>query len=498
MGYRCCSTSIWLAVRSVAVSASPTGWGERPAGWRLSTGRRSTSSARVRRWRSRLNERADVFALGLLLRDALAGPTTTREAQPPARWRRRNAEVSVGLADIVEKCLSPRPGDRYGSAAALADDLRRHLGDLPLTGVANRSLAERWRKWRRRQPAALSRRLAYIALVAALAAIFGVGQLVHSLGEQLRQARRGQQAAALHELSERVRFRYGADLPAAGEAQALSDKIGTLWNQRDVLLAQGPRTGEEVSEQTVKSDLLDLAITWSELRAGTGDSKNALRILDEALASCGRSRRLDHARRGLAGALSELDRESAHSADEQYELGRAELRSGRFREAATAFQQVLDERPQDFWPNFYAGLCAYRLGQLDDALAAFRICVALAPRSAECYFNRARALEAMGRFEPATRDYSRALALDPRLTPALLNRAVLAYKQGRHDEAIAGLRRALESSADSTSKGQILYNLALAYLARNERAAALASAEEAVALGYHDAAALVDRARREP
>src|SRR5207302_3509437 len=64
----------------------------------------------------------------------------------------RNPQVSVGLTDLVGKCLAGAPGDRYPHMAALAADLRRHLADLPLAGVRNRSLTERWRKWRRRRP----------------------------------------------------------------------------------------------------------------------------------------------------------------------------------------------------------------------------------------------------------------------------------------------------------------------------------------------------------
>src|SRR5207245_2337612 len=63
-----------------------------------------------------------------------------------------NPQVSVGLADIIGKCLAADPDDRYPHMAALAADLRRHLADLPLAGVRNRSPAERWRKWRRRRP----------------------------------------------------------------------------------------------------------------------------------------------------------------------------------------------------------------------------------------------------------------------------------------------------------------------------------------------------------
>ena len=166
----------------------------------------------------------------------------------------------------------------------------------------------------------------------------------------------------------------------------------------------------------------------------------------------------------------------ALSALDHYDQGRVYLRAGRFREAALDFQRVLDQRPQDFWPNFYQGLCAYRLGQFHDALAAFRTCIALAPNSAECYYNRARVAEALGRGEQAMRDYSRALELDPALTSASINRGILAYKNGKNDDAIADFRQAIRAASDSRTLGLIHYNLALAYLARGDRAAALASA----------------------
>ncbi|HEX4611241.1 MAG TPA: serine/threonine-protein kinase, partial [Urbifossiella sp.] len=84
-----------------------------------------------------LDPRADVFALGRLLADALD---------------RDPAAVTAGLSDVVAKTTAPAAADRYPTAAALAADLRRHLSDLPLRGVRNRSVRERWRKWRRRRP----------------------------------------------------------------------------------------------------------------------------------------------------------------------------------------------------------------------------------------------------------------------------------------------------------------------------------------------------------
>src|SRR5262249_10182946 len=102
--------------------------------------------------------RSDIYPLGLVLCEVLgAGPPEDAGAHKQrSLLRRLPRTVSAGLRDILRKCLAPDPGDRYADADALADDLRRHLADQPLRGVANRSLSERWRKWRRR-PYALAR-----------------------------------------------------------------------------------------------------------------------------------------------------------------------------------------------------------------------------------------------------------------------------------------------------------------------------------------------------
>jgi len=294
-----------------------------------------------------------------------------------------------------------------------------------------------------------------------------------------------------------VRFHYGVDLPAPDEARVMTDKLGAVWSQRALLLDRGCGTLDFQTERSIKADLLDLAIVYSELRAGVGSAHDVVRVLDEAEASCGPCARLELQRRISGGGPDAADRRAARSALAHYDLGRADLRAGRFREAAYELEQVIAERPQDFWANFYAGLCAYRLGRFDDASSAFRVCVALAPDSAECYFNRARAAEALGRLGAAAPDYSRAIELEPDLTPALLNRAVLAYKNGRYEEAITDLRRALDSGTGSVIRSQVEYNLALAHLARGDRALALASAQAAANRGHQGAAGLVGRLRRE-
>ena len=493
-----------------------------------------------------------------MLREALAGPAAIQGEIAARSLRQLNPEVSVGLADIVEKCVAPEPADRYPDATALADDLRRHMRDLPLFGVPNRSMAERWRKWRRRRPAALSYGAALLTVVAAMAVVITLGfvfyrervhaletavddgrklraqgrfpEAVHtlfrgladsravpavdhlrrSLAEQLKLARRGQKAAALHQLADLVRFRHGVDLPSAEEARTLIQSIIAIWNERDALLDPAPEIRDPASERAIRTDLLDLAIACVELRLGLAPPaeaalarRDALRLIDEADKACGPSSRLDRLRPLATATTADLDSfdddaNASFMAVDHYDLGRSYLRAGRFREAGVEFQRVLDERPNDFWPNFYQGICAYRLGQFDDSQAAFRTCIALAPRAAECYYNRALAAAAMGRLDQAARDYGRALELDPALWSASLNRGILAYNNGRNADAIADFSQALRSAPDERSSALINYNLALAYAADGDRGRALASARLALVHGHDDARDLADRLGRGP
>jgi len=92
---------------------------------------------------------------------------------------RLNGQVSPGLAEIIAACLADDPKERYRDMSALAADLRRHLADLPLVGVRNRSLTERWRKWRRRSPHGFARiGMLLTVFTAVVAVVFGAANLV--------------------------------------------------------------------------------------------------------------------------------------------------------------------------------------------------------------------------------------------------------------------------------------------------------------------------------
>jgi serine/threonine protein kinase/tetratricopeptide (TPR) repeat protein len=477
----------------------------------------------------RVDGRADIFALGVVLYEALGG--TLPLPAKPITVLRRNPQVSAGLADIVTRCLAQNPDHRYGSAAALAADLRRHVQHLPLEGVANRSWLERWRKWRRRRPRALA--LFGVTLVALLAfaagAWFGFSilndrhqdaladlregrRLLHerrheeavrtlsrgverirsvpwqtaltgSLNEEMQRAARGVLADKLHCTTERLRYCYGQLAVPQSELKQLATEGGRLWEDRARLADHEGPVLDAALEQRLRSDLLDLAILWSDLRvrlaaplqAGATRSA-ALRALDEAEAMFGPSPILDRERQAH-GKTSPA--RPPTTAWEHYALGRALLHEGNLNEAMTELGLALELEPASFWSNYYQGICCSRLHRLPEALNFFTICVVLEPNSAEVYLIRAITHAAMNHPELALRDYSRALEKNPNLGEVFLNRGLLHYRASRFSDAGRDFEEAIRLKVEPIAAH---FNLALVRLAQNNEAAALPLLEEVLRL----------------
>jgi len=473
--------------------------------------------------------RSDVYSLGVVLYEALAG-TLPPAGEGPRLLRRCNPEVSVGLADILAKCLADDPRQRYPSMAALGSDLRRHLANQPLGGVRNRSLTERWRKWRRRWPNASARGILLLAVLAGLCAaalgIFGhfrqcidearaalsIGQSQMSKGhytEAVTSFRRGISLARsvplqgdllrelqtqehlaenarieaerilavgeLHRLADQVRFLCSGEFLPPEAARRLEACCRTFWANRGVIVGRLDAAAKAAS-QHLRDDLLDLAILWADLMvrlapAAERDSarQEALTVLAQAEALCGPSPVLDQERRlhtGQGGGVARPPR----TAWDHYALGRALLRVGDLRRAAAELERAVRLQPQALWPNFYQGMCAYRLGYYEDAVTAFSVCIGAAPEAAGCFHNRALAHAALGLIDRALDDYDQALRLDPTLGVAVLNRGMLHSDAKRYAEALADLQRALDLGVDPAV---VHYDLALVNLARGNRSLAL-------------------------
>jgi WD40 repeat protein/tRNA A-37 threonylcarbamoyl transferase component Bud32 len=166
---------------------------------------------------------ADIYALGALLYTMLTGRPPFQGAstldtlelvrtQEPVAPRRLQPTVPRDLETICLRSLAKEPRQRYASAGALADDLRRFLAGEPIVARPI-GMLERTAKWVRRKPG--------IALLLALLTLSVFGGLVGVTWKWLEADE--QRSRAVAEKQETLRQTYRARLAAAGAALSSHD-----------------------------------------------------------------------------------------------------------------------------------------------------------------------------------------------------------------------------------------------------------------------------------
>ena len=196
--------------------------------------------------------RVDVFALGVMLYELLAGKLPLDvsrcgladaarriEEEEPPRLTRVGRDIDVDLQTIVQTAMAKSQASRYASAAALAGDLRRYLNNEPILARAPTTLYL-VRKFARRHRALVAACLAATASLVA-GAVVSIGFAIaaeHSRAQAVEAARVADDAARAAETSARKadRENYVSSLLGVQNAFAANDPL----TARSLLLQTDP------------------------------------------------------------------------------------------------------------------------------------------------------------------------------------------------------------------------------------------------------------------
>jgi serine/threonine protein kinase/Flp pilus assembly protein TadD len=433
--------------------------------------------------------RSDIYSLGILLDEALGG--FLREPRQDTKAREAAAKtrslLTPGLEDLIRKCLQPIPSDRYRTAAAVGADLRRYLGDLPLHGVSNRSWSERWHKWRRRRPYALSLyglSLAFM-VAAAAAGLSALNQISHRYHEAqqdlmngqaqmgngewegaiqtfthgisrahmipfshdlqqdltngLQLARQNKAAHDFHLVADRIRIRSVADSLSDRELRDLEASCQAAWDSLP-LIAQRLPDLEEKDRQKVRRDFLDLAVLGADLRVRLASARemkqaqeSALQVLEEAEATIGPSSVIQAERQTLTHGLGlKSDSGTSSKSDES------------------------NRSPQTSWECCARGRSFLQAGKLDVAAREFKEAVRLEPGGLWPNYYAGVCAHRLGRSKEALQAFSVCVGAASATTEGreqdtksiqaqiLFNRALAYSGAGGDREALEDYNRALE------------------------------------------------------
>jgi tetratricopeptide (TPR) repeat protein len=405
-----------------------------------------------------VDHRTDVYALGVMLYEALTGALPYDTTGRPSEIMNRILEaaptppsslskgVKPELETIVLKALAKEKERRYQSAGDLADDLRRYVAGEPIRARRPSSLYVLRKKLIKHRLAA-----AGVAVVLILAV---AGVVVAAWARQREWA--GARAAAV--VSQRT-------LEWFGPTQALQT-AGTEYRRHPdlpeacLVLAQAQYASPETRSHAIRfleAKLRKGPEAWAcrellgEIYCAAGDTERAELLLAEAQRAFP-----DTSEGWYLRSFATLDRERAARCAEEAvrrqpdhklawtRLTHLRLQAGDLDGAYQAAERIiqLGESPAD-WMLFKGNILA-RQGRFDAAVQQYTQLIALKMRSADAYRARAHVYRRLKQYAESVADYSKALELDGQTTANVWDyyqRATPLWILGRKDEAVEDYHR---------------------------------------------------------
>ena len=311
---------------------------------------------------------ADVYALGAILFEALTGRPPFRGGspwetmmkvvhEPPPAPSRFRAGLPRDLEVVCLKCLAKKPEDRYASADALAEDLRRWLDGLPIAARPAGAARRAW-LWARRHPAYAA--LGSLLAASVVAGATGVALQWMRAERHLAQSRR-RVGLALDAIKT---FYTGASEDVLLKRPELADlrtsllkaPLGFYQSLREELEA------DDRPDREARAQLVDVLARVGELNADVGREDDALRAYLEAAETARRILRDEPGDRPARRALGDALVEAAEIDAQTSRLGRA--RDG-LTDALGVFDALARESPDDLEVQEGRAACLHTLGNVE-------------------------------------------------------------------------------------------------------------------------------------
>jgi serine/threonine protein kinase/tetratricopeptide (TPR) repeat protein len=455
-----------------------------------------------------VDERSDLYALGLILFEMIAGEHPfedppvglhllesirfMRESRmkPPSLRAVASADVPWSIDALTAKCLAPDPDKRYARARDLAEDLRRHLDDLPLKHTPEPSVRERMYKFRRRHPKLTG--ATSVALMSAVL-VLSIFMILGWVTGHLKSTRAQIRYREFERHFEAARFLLNTEVE-----NAIDSHLGHGLLEGEKLLAsvgfnpQGKLVEAEWVKRLEKSQLVDLRQRVEELimamaqarmrqvfpRGSEGDQREAVtwgvRWLTVAEALDPQPPPTLYAIRSLCyrslgdPERAASDRERAANtppiSSRDFALkGASLIAEGDLEAAEEALDRAVQIDPSSFWAWFVLGECHFKRGRFELAAGDYSASIGHAHDAFVWpYLNRGLAYANAGYFAKAISSYDQALAQDPRFFEAYFNRALAYIAINDLAHAERDVKRAMELRPHSLNNnllatlGQIL------------------------------------------